>query len=103
MNSNVKSRRARRASLASFLTAYSPQTANANIHKGNRQLNTKEEKESRNTKYSKKIMKQKQITTFAKKDVNKKPTNNELKWIRREIPNLLLTDDEIAGSPARIH
>ena len=71
MNSNVKSRRARRASLASFLTAYSPQTANANIHKGNRQLNTKEEKESRNTKYSKKIMKQKQITTFAKKDVNK--------------------------------
>ncbi len=98
MNSNVKSRRARRASLASFLTAYSPQTAHANIHKGNRQLNTKEEKESRNTKYSKKIMKQKQITTFAKKDVNKKPTNNELKWIGREIPNLLLTDDEIADS-----
>ena len=43
-------------------------------------------------------MKQKQITTFAKKDVNKKPTNNELKWIVREIPNLLLTDDEIADS-----
>ena len=102
MKSKSQTRRARRASLASFVNTYTPNNKNVNTNKDTSLDNLREEKTSSN-KFGKKLFEKKtrslkKITSYSKKNVNVAPSRDELKWIKREIPNLLLNDEEIAES-----
>ena len=92
MNARKKTKRNRRASLATFVATYSDNNLEDGAAKKETIKTSAAEDRNKFANVSPRF------AVAANRSLNVKPDAHELKWIKHEIPDLILTDNELADS-----